>query len=518
MIAGVLNNDSSLSKTEDSFDYNGDPTEVALLASGLKANLSSSAVKKDFPRLDIIPFDSNHKYMATLHQSKNGEPVVFVKGALEALLEKIDYLHLDSDNKISQEEKLNLQEQANEMAKNGLRVLAFAQKRLADTKRTLESDDIESGLVFLGLQGMIDPPRTEVISAIAACQSAGINVKMITGDHPLTATTIAKKIGIIPADDNSNTHTITGQELRQMTDQQLIDKIDEIDVFSRVSPDQKLRLVEALQSKANIVSMTGDGVNDGPALKQADIGIAMGITGTDVAKEASDMILTDDNFNTIEAAIEEGRGIFDNITKIISWTLPTNIGEGLIILIAMLIGEILPILPIQILWINMVTVGVLGIVLALEKVDISIMERPPKDPDTPIITPKLGPRIIFVGLMILASGFILFEWELGAGESIEVARTVAVNAVVITEMFYLLSSRSLTYSPFKIGFFSNKWLIFGLLGMIILQLSFTYLPLLNNIFESAPLGFNAWWRLLAFSTATFVLVEIEKFFRRRKEK
>ena len=515
--SGVANNDAGSANMGEENGYSGDPTEIALLISALKAGISKQEIDRISRRLDVFPFDSQNKFMATLNQDGDDGNIIFIKGALEMLSDRIDFQDHDLSSKLSSHQKNSFVKMADDMARRGLRVLAFAYKRVPATKKQIDLEDLENGFVFLGLQGMIDPPRTEVISAIAACKTAGIGVKMITGDHPLTAATIAQQIGIIPDDDDPRSHTRTGKELDNLTDQQLIDLVEKIDVFSRVSPDQKLRLVEALQSNGNIVSMTGDGVNDGPALKQADIGIAMGITGTDVAKEAADMVLTDDNFNTIEAAVEEGRSIFDNITKIIAWTLPTNIGEGLIILLAMLIGEVLPILPIQILWINMVTVGVLGIVLALENQDIGIMERPPRDPESSIIPPLLVPRIFFVGLMILISGFWLFEWELGIGASIEVARTVAVNAVVFTEIFYLLNSRSLTYSPFKIGFFSNKWLIVGLVGMVILQLMFTYLPFMNAIFASAPLGFNAWWRLLAFASGTFVLVEVEKYFRRNKK-
>jgi Ca2+-transporting ATPase len=289
-------------------------------------------------------------------------------------------------------------------------------------------------------------------------------------------------------------------------------------VFARVTPEQKLRLVEALQSLGNVVAMTGDGVNDAPALKQADIGVAMGITGTDVSKEAADMVLTDDNFATIEAAVEEGRSVFDNLTKIITWTLPTNLGEGLVILVALILNEVLPILPIQILWINMVTVAVLGLVLALEPREPGIMQRPPRDPQSPILTVGLIRRIILVGLLILVGAFGLFEWELMRGESLEVARTVAVNIVVFVELFYLFNSRSLQYSPFKIGFFSNRWLWFGVAGMVLLQMAFTYLPFMQNIFETAALGFGEWWRILAFGVLTFVVVEFEKFITNRKSR
>ncbi len=515
LLSGVLCNDASLQYAQDSLDFTGDPTEVALLSSAAKGKLDHSLQRSQFNKLDSIPFDSANMYMATLHRSPSGKIVAYIKGALDVLLKKSETI-LCRDGSCSDEIDVNkLLSISDDMAARGLRVLAFAMKELSPETTTLDVTMLESGLVFLGLQAMIDPPRQEVKEAVAACHRAGISVKMITGDHPLTALSIAKQVGILPepADSNTQERSLTGSQLKKMTDAQLMAAVDTVNVFSRVSPDQKLRLVEALQSRGHVISMTGDGVNDGPALKQADIGIAMGITGTDVAKEASDMVLTDDNFTTIEAAVEEGRSIFYNIIKIIAWTLPTNIGEGLIILISMLIGEILPIIPIQILWVNMVTVGVLGIVLALEKKEPGIMQQPPRDPQASIISKWLLPRILFVGGMITLSGFLLFEWELSLGASIETARTAAVNALIFTEILYLFNSRSLRFSPFKIGFFSNAWLIAGVGFMILLQILFTYAPFMNAIFSSAPLQIGAWWRLLGFALITFIFVEIEKYFR-----
>jgi cation-transporting ATPase F len=295
----------------------------------------------------------------------------------------------------------------------------------------------------------------------------------------------------------------------------LVDTADGIAVFARVSPEQKLRLVEALQSRGNVVAMTGDGVNDGPALKQSNIGIAMGITGTEVAKEAADMVLTDDNFATIEAAVEEGRGVFDNLTKIIAWTLPTNIGEGLIIVIAILAGIALPLLPVHILWINTVTATVLGLVLALELKEPDIMSRKPRPPDAPILTRVLASRVLLVGLLILVGAFGLYELELGLGASEAVARTVAVNAVVALEIFYLLNCRSLTRSMFQIGVLSNRWVVVGVAAMIALQLLFTYAPFMNELLSSAPLDLTQWGHILAVGLAGYAIVEIEKALRRR---
>jgi len=334
---------------------------------------------------------------------------------------------------------------------------------------------------------------------------------MITGDHALTAAAIARDLGL----GDGTPAVLTGKDLATCCDDDLIERVERTGVFARVSPEQKLRLVEAFQARGHVVAMTGDGVNDGPALKQSNIGIAMGITGTDVAKEAADMVLTDDNFATIEAAVEEGRGVFDNLTKIIAWTLPTNLGEGLIILLAIVAGITLPILPVHILWINMTTVAVLGIVLALEQREPGIMSRPPRHPHAPILTRVLLWRVALVGAMILFGAFGLFELELLRGASIDAARTVAVNTVIMVEIFYLLNCRSLTYSMFHIGLFSNRWVIVGIVAMVLLQLLFTYAPFMNDVLSSAPISGSAWARIVAVGFSGYLVVELEKWLRRR---
>ena len=365
--AGALCNDSQVVLDEGVWQLQGDPTEAALLVAARKAGIEPEALAKKMPRLDSVPFGSEHKYMITLHASGVGQaPRLVMKGAAEAVLARATDM-LGEDGKLLPLNREEVYHQVDAMARQGLRVLAFAERSLpSGTERVSHEDAV--GLTFLGLQAMIDPPRREAIAAVRASLAAGIQVKMITGDHPITATAIARQIGIANADER-----ITGSELAALTDEELIITAERTSVFARVTPEQKLRLVEALQARGHVVAMTGDGVNDAPALKQADVGVAMGINGTDVAKEAADVVLTDDNFATIEAAIEEGRGIFDNLTKIISWTLPTNLGEGLIILAALLVGDVLPILPIQILWINMTTVAVLGLTLALEPREEGIM-------------------------------------------------------------------------------------------------------------------------------------------------
>lgn len=502
MLDGGLCN-SALVEKDGRWHAQGDPTEVALIVAARKTNLTAK-----LPRLDTIPFESQHQYMATLH-ALDSTRRIYVKGAVEVLLERCANMLDASGNTIALDaEKIHRDVDA--MALRGLRVLAFARKDTRAEKIT--HDDIASGLTFLGLQGIIDPPREEAIAAVRTCQNAGIKVKMITGDHALTASAIACQIGLA---ESCETAAITGRQLAELTDDELIEVADRTPVFARVSPEQKLRLVEALQARGHIVAMTGDGVNDGPALKQADIGIAMGITGTDVAKEAADMVLTDDNFATIEAAVEEGRGVFDNLTKIIAWTLPTNLGEGLVILVALLFGLTLPILPIQILWINMATVAALGLVLAVELKEPDIMRRPPRRPDAPILTNELLLRIGLVGVLMLFAALFVFEYELWTGDSIAQARTAAVNAIVFIEIFYLFNCRSLSQSMFQIGLFSNRWVVIGVGAMIVLQLLFTYAPFMHTLFHSAPIGLEVWLNILGLSFATYLIVEVEKWWRRR---
>jgi cation-transporting ATPase F len=501
--AGRWCNDSQLVQTGGRWTVTGDPTEGALITVARKADLG--AVEDPASRLDSIPFDSQHQYMATLHEGG----VIYVKGAAEVLLERCSGV-LDEVGQPATCSTDRFRADMEEMAGRGLRVLAFA--RLDKHGATsLSFDDIQN-LTLLGLQGMIDPPRPEAVAAVRASQAAGIVVKMITGDHALTAAAIGNQIGLCDGDCGE---VLTGAELARLTDAELIEKAQQVNVFARVAPEQKLRLVEALQACGHVVAMTGDGVNDAPALKQSDIGVAMGITGTDVSKEAADMILTDDNFASIEAAVEEGRGIFDNLVKFIAWTLPTNLGEGLVLLAAIVAGVTLPILPIQLLWINMVTAAILGTPLALEPKESDIMQRRPRDPKAPILTGALLLRILLVGLIILGGAFGLFEYELARGASVEEARTVAVNVIIFVEILYLFNARSLTRSPFQLGFFSNPWAIGGAVGMVLIQILFTYAPFMNRLFGSAPMSLPLWLDVIAVSLAAFTIIEIEKWARRK---
>jgi len=510
--AGLLCNDSLLLEKEGLWTIQGDPTEGALLVSAVKAGLDMAAALKELPRIDAIPFESQHQYMATLHAGgTDASGVVYVKGSVETILDRC-VSSLDTEGRPAVLDAGRIHAAVGEMAARGLRVLAFAKGEARQGTAGLEHSDVASGMTFIGLQGMIDPPRHEAVLAVRTCHTAGIQVKMITGDHALTASSIAQQVGL-----HNSSNAVTGKAMAEISDRELIDIAARNAVFARVTPEQKLRLVEALQAGGNIVAMTGDGVNDAPALKRADIGVAMGITGTDVAKEAADMVLTDDNFASIEAAVEEGRGIFDNLTKFIVWTLPTNLGEGLVILAAIFTGVTLPILPVQILWINMTTAVLLGLMLAFEPREPGIMTRPPRDPDAPILTRWLIRRLFIVGLLLLGGAFGLFEWELMTGAAVAEARTVAVNVFVLVELFYLFNCRSLIQSMFRLGFFSNPLLFVGATIMVILQLMFTYLPAMNLMFHSAPIGLSSWGRILTVSVFASLVVGLEKWLLRRSE-
>ena len=515
--AGMLCNDSLLVNKDGLWEVQGDPTEGAMLVAAGKGGLPYHFTKHKLNRIDSIPFDSEHQFMAVLYaDEEKDEKKVFVKGSLEVILAACSD-QMDPDREKTHLNKKNIQERADTLASQGLRILVLAEKTLSKTTERIQFDDVRSGLTFIGLQGMMDPPRQEAVKAVKSCLQAGIQVKMITGDHALTATAIAEKMGLINPDKTGMTsqRVISGHELDRLHDQELIDIIARTSVFARTTPEQKLRLVNALQASGNIVAMTGDGVNDAPALKQADIGIAMGIGGTEVAKEAADMVLTDDNFHSIKSAVEEGRGVFDNLTKFIVWTLPTNIGEGLVIMAAIFLGTTLPILPVQILWINMTTAGFLGLMLAFESKEPGIMLRPPRDPNSPILTRDLIERIILVSLLLLVSTFILFNFELKRGATIEQARTVAVNTFVVIELFYLFNCRSLSKSIVTLGLFTNPWVLGGAGIMLLIQVLYTYLPFMNRLFESSPITVQSWLHIFITGLITFLIVEGEKKLRQK---
>lgn len=517
LLAGALCNDAQLVEREGRWAIVGDPTEGALLVAAKKAGIDLNRLHEQFPRVDAIPFESERQFMATLHRVESGgDAVLYLKGAVEKTIRLCERMRVADGTEQALETQAVLS-QVDAFAGRGLRVLALARKYVSAGMATLTERDVEGGLTFLGLQAMMDPPRPEAIAAVRACQTAGIAVKMITGDHALTARAIAQQIGLDGRKHRENGELIamTGVDLAATPPEQFAEAADRTAVFARVSPEQKLRLVEALQARHHVVAMTGDGVNDAPALKQADIGVAMGRGGTEVAKEAADMVLTDDNFASIEAAVEEGRCVFDNLTKFIVWTLPTNMGEGLVILTAIAAGAVLPILPVQILWINMTTAVALGLMLAFEPKEPGIMQRPPRDPGQPILTGVLIERILLVSALLLAGAYGIFLWEQQRMMSLEAARTAAVNVFVMGELFYLFNCRSLEQSMFHVGVFSNRWIVAGVLAMVGLQLLLTYVPVMNRLFYTAPIDGLAWALILTIGLSVYAVVGVEKWIRRK---
>jgi cation-transporting ATPase F len=513
--AGLLCNEARLIADEANWRIEGDPTEGALIVSAIKAGLHHGLTVETHPRLDAIPFESAHQFMATLHHNVAEDARhVYLKGSVESILPRCES---DFDAHLGGValDRVAIHHKVDELTARGLRVLAFARGERLSHDVTVEHEELAGGLTFLGLQAMIDPPRPEAVRAVASCRAAGIRVKMITGDHLGTAVAIAGQIGL---DRNGDLQALDGKMLAHLTDRELPQAAERTTVFARVAPEQKLRLVKALQSRGHVVAMTGDGVNDAPALRQADIGVAMGIAGTEVSKEAAAMILTDDNFASIAAAVEEGRGVYDNLIKFLTWTLPTNIGQGLVILIAIGLDITLPILPGQILWINMTTAVFLGLTLAFETKEPDLMQRPPRRPDEPILTGQLLFRTVFVGLLLTAASFGLFEFELFHGEPVEKARTAAVNVFAVGQIFYLLNCRSLTDSMLRIGLFSNPWLWVGIVVMLLAQAAFTYAPVLHWLFHTAPLGGEEWLIATGAGFAIYLIVGVEKFIRRRLAK
>ena len=508
LVAGALCNDSTFFHEKRQWQITGDPTEAALVVVARKGGLDEATLRKVFPRQDELPFDSARQTMATLHQVE-GRPVVYVKGAIEKLLPACIGM-LAADGSETRLDPAAVATAAAQMASRGLRVLALARGQTqpgAELSETMISTD----LVFLGLVGMIDPPRKQAIAAVRACHTAGIKVKMITGDHAETARAIAGQIGIVK--DGKAAEVLTGTELARLDDTALQAAASRVDVFARVEPEQKLRLVRALQAQGEVVAMTGDGVNDAPALKQADIGIAMGLGGTDVAKEAAAMVLTDDNFATVEAAVEEGRGIYDNLVKFITWTLPTNFGEGLVILAAIVAGVTLPITPLQILWINMTTAVLLGLPLAFEPAEHGIMRRPPRPPKAPVLDAILIERVVLVGILMLAGCFSMFLLAVERGQAIAEARTIAMNVLVAIQIGYLFNCRSLRLPVTAVAAFSNPWVWAGVGLQVVLQLAITYWPPLNAAFATAPIGARAWAEIIVIALLTMGIVELEKRWR-----
>ncbi|MBE9160106.1 cation-transporting P-type ATPase [Nodosilinea sp. LEGE 06152] len=485
--AGLLCNDAHLEMQDGNWIVVGSPTEGALIAAAHKAGLVTDKLEQAIPRLDILPFESQFQYMATLHRNRP-ERLIYVKGSAEAILKRCRQM-LDENGKAIVLNPTQLEQTVENMAKKGLRVLALAKKAVPNFQAVIEHADLEQDLVFLGLQGMIDPPRPEAIHAIESCKSAGIQVKMITGDHAKTAAAIAQQMGLSQTQDRP---VFTGQELAQLDEQGLANAVEQSNVFARVAPEQKLRIVEALQSKGEIVAMTGDGVNDAPALKQADIGVAMGITGTEVTKEAADMILTDDNFASIEAAVEEGRTVYKNLLRAIAFILPVNGGESMTILIAVMLATPLPILPVQILWLNMVSSVALSLPLAFEPPSPDVMEYPPRPANEPLLSRRLIIRILTVSLFNWIVIFGTFNWIVRTTGDEELGRTMAIQALVAAEAFYLLGISR--FIPALVAKLRGKdeslgyAVAIGIVGVLILQYLFSQWSIMNGLFATEALS------------------------------
>jgi len=467
----ILCNDSNLIETGSDWTVQGDPMEGALLVMAQKALINRKDVREAWQRLDSIPFDAGHRYIASLDKSSDHENLIAVKGAPEQLLD-ICNSQSDAEGNVSALEAAFWQEQIALVASKGQRVLAFAHKLVPKTKQSLAAEDLSDELVFLGLVGLIDPPRPEAVAAVAECRSAGIKVKMITGDHAATASAIAALVGL----DNSQ-NVLTGGEIEALDDAMLTQEVKLTNVFARTSPEHKLRLVIALQSTGEIVGMTGDGVNDAPALKRADAGIAMGRKGSEATKEAADLVLSDDKFTSIAAAVREGRTVYDNLKKVIGWTLPTSGGEAAAIIAALLIGVTLPISAVQILWVNLITAGTLGIALAFERSEDDTMNRPPRPLNEPIISKGLAWHIVLVSFLFLCGVYRIFNYAMDRGYSIEMARTLCVNTRVVMEIFHLfiirnIYSTSLTWEAIR----GTKVIWICVTVVALGQFAFTYLP------------------------------------------
>ena len=503
--AGLLCNDAHLRSERDQWLIDGDPTEGALVVVALKGGLDACLEAEMRPRVDVIPFESEHRFMATLHHDHAGHGFIYLKGAPERVM---DMCTLERYAGTDRPLRRNYwHERIQHMAAQGQRVLALAFSTAKTGQHELRFDDVEDGLTLLGLVGMIDPPREEAIRAIAACHAAGIDVKMITGDHAVTATAIAVQLGI-----GDGSTAITGQALAAMDAEGLREIALKASVYARVSPEHKLKLVEALQANGGVVAMTGDGVNDAPALKRADVGVAMGITGTEVAKEAAEIVLADDNFASIVNAVEEGRTVYDNLRKTILFIMPTNGAEAGTLFTAIALGMALPILPVQILWVNMVNAVTLSLALVFEPAEADIMHRPPRAPDVALFSGYFVWRTVFVTLLAAAGVLGMFMWEQAQGASVEVARTAAVNTLVVIEIFYLLNTRYLLATAWPHRALSgNRYVPLSIAAALAVQLLFTYAPFMQPLFHTASLSIEAWGRIVLIGCAIYTIVELEKW-------
>ncbi|MGI5837867.1 MAG: cation-translocating P-type ATPase [Chloroflexota bacterium] len=503
---GMLANESSLYREDSGYKPDGDPTEVALIVSAMKGGLDREREDELYPLLDEIPFESDRQYMATLHESSEG-PLVFLKGAPERVLELCDsMLSQDLDRPVKLDSDRALQDSVG-MASNGLRVLAMAWKRMDSGTRHLETEDVERGLTFVGLQGMIDPPRPEAVEAVDRCKRAGIRVVMITGDHRVTAEAIGRQLGITR---DQGYQVVDGRELESMSDEELYDRVEEIDVYARAAPNHKLRIVQQLRRRGDVVAVTGDGVNDAPALKQADIGVAMGVVGTDVAKEAADMVLTDDNFATLYRAVESGRVVYDNIQKVIMLLIPTGLGLVLTVITSLVLVIPLPFFPAQVIWINLVTNGLQDVAMAFEPPEEDVGKRPPRDPRERIFTSLMAQSTVLVGIVLAVGTLSIFLWELQSGASVEYARSVALTTMVLFQNFHVFNCRSFTRSAFSMNPLSNRFLFVAVVSALGLHILALYWGPLQFVLRTVPVDLQTWSAMIVVASSVLVVVELSK--------
>jgi Ca2+-transporting ATPase len=497
----------------------GDPTEGALVVAAAKAGIDRETIEAQCPRVDEIPFDANRKRMSTLTRVSDCIPgerdyVLFVKGAPDFVLDLSTHVYHEGEEvPMTPELRDRIAVANSQMASDALRVLAVAQRRFQQRPEELDPHEHEQGLTLIGLVGMIDPPRAEVADAIQNARDAGIRTVMVTGDYPDTARAIGEQIGLI----RPGGEVITGQQLSEMSDEELVRHVEDVDVFARVSPEHKVRIVDAFRKRDYVVAMTGDGVNDAPALKRASIGVAMGITGTDVTKETADMVLTDDNYVSIVNAVEQGRIIYDNIRKFVSFLLSCNLAEISVIFIGTLLGYPTILTPIQLLWLNLLTDGAPALALGVERGDPNVMDRPPRDPDEPIIDGIMRTGMIVQTIFITAvtlTGFFLGMQQGGIDE----ARSVAFTVLSFSELIRAYTARSELYSVFQIGVFSNKYMQYAVFASLVLLLAVIYIPFLNPIFETQPLSWLDWAEIIPLMLVPSIAAEVTKFFLRQNVK
>lgn len=504
---GMLCNESNIVEENGEFRVDGDPTEGALIISAMKAGLNLEEERNRYPQLSILPFESDQGFMASLHYN-NGKKFIFVKGAPEKVVEMCS--QSSSDDSFDKKKVLKT---AEHFAEDGLRVLAMAYKEAPDKLVELTHRDVEGNLTFVGMQGMIDPPRPEAIEAVKGCREAGIRVAMITGDHVVTAKAIGKMMGITRADSK----VLTGKELETMSDKDLFEKVKEVSIYARVSPQHKLRIVQQTMKHGEVVAVTGDGVNDAPALKAAHIGVAMGKTGTDVAREAADMVITDDNFASIFHAVEEGRVVFDNIRKVTLFLIPTGFAAIVSILIAMVLDIPIPYVAAQLLWINLVTNGLQDVAMAFEPGEKDVIKRKPRSLKEGIMSRLMYERSILVGLIISAGVIFNFIQALEDGVSLERARTIAVTTMVLFQFFQAWNSRSELQSIFRINPLSNPFLFYSMVAAFLAQIAVVYVPALQWVFRTEALNGMEWVKIMLVAITVVVAVEMDKAIRRRRK-